>query len=461
MEKHVGRTNEFRMERKMQEPEQKGQENQKDVLPNDIQNDFMIEKIKLRPVNKRKLLRRTIITASVALIFGLIACFTFLVLEPVISNWLYPEEEPQLVVFPEDQEEMSPEEMLLDTMTQERPEENTPEAEDADREQLEEIINDIMLNRENCQEYYYAMSEYVNEIKGYLVTVTGVSSNVDWFDNIEESKNQACGAIIADNGKELLILVDYTPLEDAETLTLTFQNGIKIDAQIKGIDASTNLAVLAVSKETLGSQKIVTLGSSVVKNAVGTPVVAIGSPMGIGDSVGYGMVTAVGAKQFAADADYKYLQTDIAGSRNASGFLFNLDGQIIGVITGNKLNSDMENMITAYGITELKRRIEKMSNGQKMAYLGIGGVDVTKEANEELGIPYGAYVTEVEMNSPAMLAGIQQGDVLTKIDGKAIFKYAEYIAFLNQMEAGKTVKVGVMRLGQDEYKEMKFEIVPQ
>ena len=67
------------------------------------QSDFMIEKIKERPVNKKKLLRRTVITAAMAVIFGLIACFTFLILEPVISNFLYPEEEPQIVVFPEDQ----------------------------------------------------------------------------------------------------------------------------------------------------------------------------------------------------------------------------------------------------------------------------------------------------------------------------------------------------------------------
>ena len=56
---------------------------------------FIKEKVKERPINKRKLLKRTMITASMAVIFGLIACFTFLVLEPVFSNWLYPEEEPE------------------------------------------------------------------------------------------------------------------------------------------------------------------------------------------------------------------------------------------------------------------------------------------------------------------------------------------------------------------------------
>ena len=85
-------------------------------LKQNNQNDFITEKIKVKPVNKKKLIRRTIITISMAIIFGLVACVTFLVLEPVISNWLYPTKEPetQTVRFPEDKEEMSPEEMLAE-----------------------------------------------------------------------------------------------------------------------------------------------------------------------------------------------------------------------------------------------------------------------------------------------------------------------------------------------------------
>ena len=99
----------------MADSQENKQKEQNDVS----EKKFMIEKIKERPVNKKKLLRRTLITASMAVIFGLVACFTFLVLEPVISNWLYPEEEPQVVVFPEDQDEMSPEQMLTENMQQE------------------------------------------------------------------------------------------------------------------------------------------------------------------------------------------------------------------------------------------------------------------------------------------------------------------------------------------------------
>lgn len=436
------------------------------------QSDFMIEKIKERPVNKKKLLRRTVITAAMAVIFGLIACFTFLILEPVISNFLYPEEEPQIVVFPEDQEEMSPEEMLADNMQQENQNNQMnqstepPESIPLEQEQIQEILSGVKLNLDNYKQLYASLSEYVSELNQYMVTVTGVSSNVDWFNNVQVSKNQASGVIIANNGKELLILVDYTPLQKAESLSFVFYNGVQAEAVVKEQDTTTNLAVLAVDLSSLdpafleNGVKIATLGSSNVNNMVGTPTIALGRPMGTNNSLGYGMITSISSLS-GADTNYKLLQTDITGSQNAGGVLFNLQGQVIGIITNTQGSSDMKNMITAYGITELKKRIEKMSNGEKAAYLGVSGVEVTKEANEQLKVPYGAYLTEVEMNSPAMEAGIQQGDVLVQIDERSILSFNEYIRVLMDKKAGDTIEITIMRQAQSEYKEMKFQVTLQ
>ncbi len=431
------------------------------------QNEFMIEKIKQRPVNKRKLIQRTIITASMAVIFGLIACFTFLVLEPVISNWLYPEEEPPIVVLPEDQEEMSPEEMLSDYMQAENQQNQTtepPENITLEEEQIQQILEGITLNRDNYRELYTVMSEYTAELNRYMVTVTGVTSNIDWFDNVEESRDQASGLVIADNGKELLILVDDSALQKAELLMVTFYNNLQIQAQWKAQDPNTSLAVLAVDLNELSENMaedeiyIAPLGSSSSRNIVGTPVVALGSPMGITGSVGYGMITATSSQLTVADTNYKFLQTDIVGSQNAGGVLFNLQGQVIGIITNHSSGTDMRNMVTAYGITELKKSIEKMSNGEKAAYLGIRGTDVSRQANEELGVPYGAYVREIDMNSPVMLAGVQRGDILVAIGDKNITGYGEYTSVLMELHAGDTVELTIMRQAQEQYREMKLQV---
>lgn len=430
------------------------------------QSDFMIEKIKQRPINKRKLIRRTLVTAAMAVIFGLIACFTFLVLEPVLSNWLHPEEPPQIVEFPEDLEEMSPEEMLQNNMHEEGQLEAEPENVTLEEEQIQEILSGVTLDMDNYKQLYSAMSMYVQELNRCMVTITGITSNLDWLNNVQESRNQSSGIIIANNGKELLILADYAPLRKAEKLTLTFYNGVQADAQLKKKDSSTNLAVLSVSLEGVSQEflennlKMAKLGSSNYKQLEGMPVVALGSPMGNSGSIGYGMISFAGGQVSVSDANYKLLQTNIVGSQNAGGVLFDLQGQVIGILTNNKSGVDVKNLITAYGITDLKKRVEKMSNGEQIAYMGISGIDVTKEAHDELNIPYGAYVKEVAMDSPAMLAGVQQGDVITLMDNRTILTFSEYTAILMQLEVGQSVELKVMRQVQDEYKVMTFNIVP-
>ena len=118
----------------------------------------------------------------------------------------------------------------------------------------------------------------------------------------------------------------------------------------------------------------------------------------------------------------------------------------------------MRNLITAFGISDLRKVIEKMSNGKKTASMGITGMDVSIEANDDFGVPFGAYVKEVEMDSPAMLAGIQQGDVIVSLGGINVQKYIEYTNALMSMEPGDNINVVVMRQSQNEYKEMTLNI---
>lgn len=499
-------------------------------FPNE-KNDFLIEKIKEKPVNKKKLIRRTIITVSMAVIFGLVACVTFLVLEPVISNWLYPKEEPQVqtVEFPEDKEEMSPEEMLAENLPTESPEPTptptpTPDpafgsdpegdGEETDvqlgEEQIQDILSQVTFDLNHYKQLYTALHDYSNELNRYIVTVTGVTSNIDWFNSVQERENQCSGVIISENGMELLILTDYSAIRSAEKLLLTFYDESQVEAQLKQHNEATNLAVLSVPLEELsdemrgvedreiaqgevthggpvgqegdyggdpdgpgledmtghGAQEpeegeglpIVKFGYSNSKSLAGTPVIAIGSPVGTSNSISYGMITASNTIVSTPDRNYRILLTDISGSQNASGVLFDLQGRMIGIITNRRIGSDMRNLITAYGITDLQKTVEKMSNAAEIAYLGIQGVDVPREANEELGIPLGAYVEDFDMDSPAMLAGIQRGDVIIAIGQKSVSSFMEYSNALMDLEPGERVEVTIMRQAQEEYREMKFEI---
>ena len=428
------------------------------------QNNFMIEKIKERPINKRRLIRRTLITALMAVVFGTIACVTFLLLEPIISNKLYPEEEPQIIIFPKDQEEMSPEDMLSNIMIQENDFMNGEEESIISNEILEQILNEMVYDKDDYRQMYTVLSQFVSELNQSMVTITGITSNIDWFNNVQESSNQTSGVIIANNKKELLILCEYSPINKADSLSVTFYNNIKVMAEIKSTDTMSGIAIVAVDLEALTSYfpeeeiRVASLGSSNHSNIVGTPVIALGNPMGNMGSLGYGMISSTSGQLTDVDYNYELLQTDIAGSQNAGGILFNYHGQIVGIITNSKSSSDMKNFISAYGISELRGRIQKITNGENFAYLGVIGMDVSYEAHENLGVPYGAFVKETAIDSPAMLAGVSQGDVIVKIDDNSLTNYSDYISALMQHDADDNITLTVLRQVQNEYREITFNI---
>ena len=413
--------------------------------------EYIKEKMKERPINKKKLMKRTFITATMAVIFGVLACFTFFVLEPVFSNFLSPEEEPQPIEIPEDTNEMLPEDMMIDDSgTTQSTLESTTETED------EEI--------ENYKTLYQKIYELANSTMKSMVTVTGVSSDVDWFNNPYESKGQTSGMLIANNGKELLILVNKSILDEAEDIHVTFYDGSISTAEVKQTDSNTGLAVIAVTldqvkKETMDSISISKLGSSRPNNLLATSVIALGRPYGTTESVAYGMITSKDTILNLTDYNYELITTDIYGSENATGILINLSGEVIGIINQKHNKDDLKNLISAFGISQLKQTIERMSNGREEAYLGITGTDVTNEANQTLGVPLGAYVTGIIMDSPAMKAGIQSGDIITQINEIDIQSFSEFMDMIMGMNPNDNVNIVIKRQGKDEYREISIPIV--
>ncbi len=428
-------------------------------------SDFMFEKIKKRPVNKAKLLRRTMITAIMAVVFGLVACLTFLILEPVFSNWLYPEEKPLYVEFPEDMEEMLPGDMVVEDADR-NSSDIQQEVENAllSGGQLEAALSDWVLSKDNYVQLYAAMSEYTDELDKSLVQVTGITSGKDVFDDTTYNTKEVTGVILADNGIELLILADCNPILGMENLLVTFFNGVTAQTSVKQYDSQTGLAVFAVPLESIHEQtlariQIATLGTSNNGDMTGMPVIAMGSPMGSTDSVGYGIITASKKAWPVVDATYNLLLTDIYGSKAASGVLFNYENKVIGIITNGKNEAGMENMITAFGISELKKSITRMSNGKTEIYMGLTGLDMSDKTRKETGIPLGVYVVDVDMDSPAMLAGIQKGDVLVEVNGTAITDMSGYTLALLQNAPGSSITVVVKRLVQNEYKDIAVQVV--
>lgn len=424
---------------------------------------FMQEKIKERPINKKKLLRRTIITVAMALIFGLVACFTFFWMEPYISNWLYPEEEPEIVRFPEEEVETLPEDIFQteEEVQQSTQVEVTPTP---SGDSTITVFETIELTVDDYANLYDELGAIAQEAQRFMVNVTSVSSDVNWFSDIYENKTQTAGVIVADNGLELLILTSEQAIGGQRNIMVTFHDGTVIEAKKKQTDSNTGLCILGVDldyipQETMEDLTIATLGSSSVSTLLAEPVIAIGTPAGTSGSMAYGMITSNSTIIQMQDVNYRLITTDIYGHADATGVLINLKGQVLGIIDNDYNGRGLENQISAVGITELKRTIEALSNEKDRAYLGIYGTDITVALSESLDMPRGAYVESFEMGSPAMICGIQANDIITGVDDIVVNSMADLTSALGRYEPQDTVTITLRRAVPHGYREMTVEVL--
>ena len=422
------------------------------------ERSFVSETVKDRPINKRKLFRKTMTTVIFAMVFGLIACLTFILLEPVVNGIINPEEITR-VEFPE--EETLPEQILTEESVAER-EESIQEVVEA----AKEVVESGQVKTSSVDTYaqmYSDFQKYAKESEKMMVAVIGISEQPDWFQGVTENENVTSGLIVAENGVEILVLADANNMSDAKEYHVRFCDKKLVDAKLKEKDTQTGLAIYAVrlsdmEKSTKESIRIATLGNSTSDSIVGNPVLAIGSPYGMVGSLTYGIITSNTKKMSVDDAVYSLLFTDMDMADNASGVIVNLEGDVIGVLAQSLQNFNSAKTASALGISDIKTLIAKLSNDEKRAYVGIKGMDVTEEVNRESGVPYGVYVSEVITESPAMRAGILNGDVIVGIAGHTVTSFREFRAGVFSVQPGAMVEIRLMRFNGEEYKELKMDI---
>lgn len=431
---------------------------------------FMREQIKSRPINNRKLARTTLISAVSALVFGLVACVTFFVLAPIVSGYLEKdeevvEEEPvKPVVFPEEtlEEEMNPEDMMITS----EPEIDLTEIAQLEEEEITKIVESIEFGVVDYQNLYARLSEIAFEAEKSLVRVRTVTTETDWFDNMFEETSEISGLVVANNETNIYILTYASKIKEADEVYVTFPNDISVRAELQMMDSCTDLCVLAIplsglNEATKASFAVATLGSSNSSKLAGSLIMAIGSPMGNFGSLNYGMITASNTELSVSDRQYRKMTTDIYGSTKATGVLINLKGEVIGIIDTKFPDEDVKNLISAIGISEMKKTLEKMINNQPLIYTGMKGANVPNDALYLYRAPRGAFILSVDMDSPAMNGGIQAGDIVVEISGKLIGSYIELVAAVRDMEPDTPVSVTVSRLSQEGYKNLDFEIIPE
>ena len=407
---------------------------------------FIREIVKKKPLDKRGLLRKILSLAGAAVLAGVVASFVFVWMVPVAERMVNGDS--SRVSFPEDEEETSTSSQSVIDSSQ--PAQETPMPASQPEIGLEEY-----------RQLYKDMLAVAEKPKRALVTVVGISSEMDYFNQNYENQKQISGLLAADNGQDLFILTEYRVVENVERIQVTFYDGSTVDAIYQRHDANTGLTILKVGLSELEDStregiELAPLGSSYGVTQ-GEPVMAIGSPMGYSDSVAYGVITSVTNKISTLDTEYNLLTTDINGSGEGSGVLINLDGEIIGIIAQSYSTEDKD-IITALAVSQIKDLVESLSNDEARPYIGIKGQDVTAQISHRTGIPKGVLVTAVQADSPAMLAGMKEYDVVVKIGEDEISSFRQYRDRLDQLTPGQTVILTAMRRGAEGYAEVEFEV---
>lgn len=405
---------------------------------------FMKEKIKDKPFYKRRRVQLLIGTVVLAALFGLISGCVFMKVSTYLKN-KQAQESIKNVEIPKDNEEENsiaqPEEKVSKTVT-------------------EPIVIDQEITVEDYQTMLGEFRKLAKEASRALVTVTAVSNDVDWFNEAYENRGQGSGMIIGDNGVELLILTKYSMVENSDDLHVTFTDKTQTAAALKKYDVTTDLAVISVnlsdiSEKTSEKIKKAELGNSRMLEA-GVPVLAVGRADGSENSLMIGYLTSVHNSLSVVDAEYTILMTDMLRHAGADGVLINLKGEVVGILHNEQQTENRQACLSAYAISDIKSLLEHLSNNQDVVYLGIKGTSVTEEAFQQ-GIPEGIYVTEVELDSPAMKGGIQSGDVIQAINGQNVTTMAELSDVLQRLSNKQNITIECSRLTKDGYKKANYQ----
>ena len=326
------------------------------------------------------------------------------------------------------------------------------------------------------------------------VSVQEIPSFFGYSSRQYKSASTGSGIIVGDNDDELLIATNNHVVDGATTLSVCFigddvanaetetvnagDNGDlnvedAVSAKIKGTDADNDLAVVAVKKsdipeDTLNQIKIAQIGSS-DDLAVGQQVVAIGNALGYGQSVTSGWISALNRTISTDDGTNStgLIQTDAAiNPGNSGGALLNMKGELIGINSAKYADSDVEGMGYAIPISKAKPILEELMNREtrekvdssKKGYLGVSLASLTTEAIEMYNMPTGAFVRNVEDDSPAQEAGICKGDIIVKFDGQKVSDGDDLLDKLQYYKSGEKIEAVIARATNGEYEENTVEL---
>ena len=301
-------------------------------------------------------------------------------------------------------------------------------------------------------------TEIYNANVDSCVSINASATGYNFFMQPVKTASSGSGFIITEDG---YIVTNYHVIENSTDVEVTLDSGVTYTAQVVGGDESYDIAVLKVDP---GEDKLqpVVLGTS-SSLQVGDEIVAIGNPLGeLTFSMSEGIVSCVNREINVDGTPFNMIQITAAiNEGNSGGPLFNIYGEVVGIVSAKYSSSSSGNSVEGLGFAipmdDVGSMIKDiMENGQVTTrpYLGISAYYNSQP--QVSGVSAGVYVESVEAGGPAEKAGLQAGDVITMIGSSIITNRDDISSLSKTYKAGDTVTITYVRDGQVATTELTF-----
>ena len=276
----------------------------------------------------------------------------------------------------------------------------------------------------------------------------------------ESSQSLGSGVVIDATGH---VLTNEHVVSRADTIRVTLADGRELDAKLIGAEPNFDLAVL----ELVDPHDVPWTPPGTSSDLlVGEPVIAIGNPFGLSNSVTTGVLSALNRSVRAEDRVYTgFLQTDASiNPGNSGGPLLNAEGALVGINTA--VYQGAQGIGFAIPIDVAKRVVDELlSKGEvSPVWLGIDVQDLDGSIAEVMALPRnlsGALVSRVRDDGPAAHGEVQRGDVIVRIDGAPVRSAREFYEHLERATSGQTLALGVWRKGAERRVSLAAQAIPE
>ena len=400
---------------------------------------FIKETIKEQPTDRKRLAGKFLTAAVCGVIFGACAAGTMALIVPKALERFgtAPDQKAVVTLTPSVKaEQVTP----------------TPEATEQEKTSASTAWQNDLSD---------GMSQIAEEPRRALVRISAAGEDSDLLDDSFLEYGDEEGFVFLKNSEAFYILTVSDQMQEADKFTVTFSDGAVTDGILCKKDLRTGFFVIkvpftSVDEET--QEKIPAAPLVAADDMKQTEsVIAIGSPSGDYDSLMGGTITSETGTLKVADEEYGMLTTDMVGSEEGGGILLNSSGEVAGIIWNQE--EDRTNVIRAVETAQLRPLLESMANGEDICYIGIMGATISSYQSENLDVPRGVYVDAVDEDSPAMTAGIQNGDILHALDGQEVQSMEEYASVLQGLNKGTRTTVNVYRKNPfGEYEDVQLKV---